>query len=120
MDPKLKAEWVAALRSGKYQQGTGELRSKHDEFCCLGVLCDLIRPHGWKESPQGTYYVMTGSELWESFVLPKDVAEQVGLTPLGLWPSGAPQELQEFEGLADMNDAGKSFYEIADAIEKYF
>src|SRR5690348_17476896 len=41
MDPQIKAEWVAALRSGEYRQGSGTLRSDQDEFCCLGVLCDL-------------------------------------------------------------------------------
>lgn len=38
MDPKLKAEWVAALRSGKYQQTSGILES-NGNYCCLGVLC---------------------------------------------------------------------------------
>lgn len=42
LDPKLKAEWVAALRSGKYEQGTSFL-NRDNKFCCLGVLCDLIK-----------------------------------------------------------------------------
>ena len=41
MKPEIQAEWVAALRSGEYKQGTGVLRSEANEFCCLGVLCDL-------------------------------------------------------------------------------
>lgn len=44
MNPDVKARWVAALRSGDYQQWTGRLRlpaDGTDEFCCLGVLCDI-------------------------------------------------------------------------------
>lgn len=33
--------WIKALKSGKYKQGRGTLRTDCDEFCCLGVLCDL-------------------------------------------------------------------------------
>lgn len=48
MDPKIKAAWVQALRSGDYQQTFGQLQrvANADEsrplgFCCLGVLCEL-------------------------------------------------------------------------------
>ena len=47
MNPKVKAKWVAALRSGRYKQGHGALAISSgrahvsDKFCCLGVLCDL-------------------------------------------------------------------------------
>ena len=39
MDTQIKEKWVTALRSGKYRQGHGQLRSEDDKFCCLGVLC---------------------------------------------------------------------------------
>jgi hypothetical protein len=45
MDPELKAKWVAALRSGQFQQAREALRSRHEHevaYCCLGVLCTLI------------------------------------------------------------------------------
>lgn len=47
MDPKVKAKWIKALRSGKYKQGEGQLRNTRDvggvdpTFCCLGVLCEI-------------------------------------------------------------------------------
>lgn len=35
--------WVKALRSKKYLQGEGVLFEKDtNEYCCLGVLCDII------------------------------------------------------------------------------
>jgi hypothetical protein len=41
MDPKWKKRWVKALRSGKYKQDVGQLKSNQG-FCCLGVLCDVV------------------------------------------------------------------------------
>jgi hypothetical protein len=46
MNPEIKARWVAALRSGEYQQTQGVLQNS-EGFCCLGVLCDLYaKEHG--------------------------------------------------------------------------
>jgi hypothetical protein len=41
MNKEIKAKWVAALRSGEYQQGIMKLRDRRDHFCCLGVLCNI-------------------------------------------------------------------------------
>jgi len=57
MDKQIKKKWLKALRSGKYNQGIGKLRQKADkgdEFCCLGVLCDVLTPKKWE--PYGSYY----------------------------------------------------------------
>ena len=48
MDKELKAKWLEALRSGKYQQGWNQLRDHKDRFCCLGVLCDVYDSSQWK------------------------------------------------------------------------
>jgi len=40
MKSELKARWIAALRSGEFQQGYGALRSRSGH-CCLGVLCEV-------------------------------------------------------------------------------
>lgn len=47
MNPEIKAKWLDALRSGKYAQGYGLLRSGIDKYCCIGVLCDIAEPRGW-------------------------------------------------------------------------
>ena len=47
---QLTRDWIDALRSGRYTQGTGSLRSgigKSKDYCCLGVLCDLVGPDQW-------------------------------------------------------------------------
>lgn len=41
MKTEIKKQWVKALRSGKYKKGTGNLKTKHGRFCCLGVLTDM-------------------------------------------------------------------------------
>jgi len=39
-------DWITALRSGKYEQGIGSLIDYHHsdgyEYCCLGVLCEIL------------------------------------------------------------------------------
>lgn len=39
-------KWVAALRSGKYEQ-TREVLHDNQGFCCLGVICDVLSPNSW-------------------------------------------------------------------------
>jgi len=49
MSPEIKKKWVEALRSGKYEQATGVLRSEDDCYCVLGVLYD-VNNGKWKRS----------------------------------------------------------------------
>jgi hypothetical protein len=42
MKKEIAERWVKALRSGEYKQGKEQLKSK-DGFCCLGVLCDIVK-----------------------------------------------------------------------------
>lgn len=46
MNQDVKGAWLAALRSGEYQQGRGQLRDQSGRMCCLGVLCDLHHKAG--------------------------------------------------------------------------
>ena len=104
------AEWVAALRSGKYSQTTGTLRDEVG-FCCLGVACDLSDPEGWVDIGQPEFrfvYNREDSQLQERSYLPPHIREQLGVN-----------NLLEIT-LVEMNDNGKSFEEIADYIEGAF
>jgi hypothetical protein len=50
MKYEIAMKWVEALRSGNYKQGHFGLRytnDKIDEFCCLGVLCDISGQGEW-------------------------------------------------------------------------
>ena len=53
-----KDKWVAALRSGNYEQGKYCLRSKQNTYCCLGVLCDIYDNKVWSE--HNSYFTYNG------------------------------------------------------------
>lgn len=95
MNKKLKQKWVKTLRSGKYKQGKGELRSPDgSRYCCLGVL--HLCKGGQLRPGQGT----TSSKVKNGFISTKIL----------------PVLTQR--ALAEMNDiGGKSFSDIADYIE---
>lgn len=104
MNPDIKAKWIGALWSNKYEQGRGMLRDG-DCFCSLGVLCDVIAPGGWEhiEVEDHSYWRHGGEDL----VLPSSIAAIAELTS------------SEQERLANLNDFQKlSFSEIADYIEQ--
>lgn len=90
MNPEIKAEWIAALRSGDYTQGAFVLRSAKDEYCCLGVLCELavkhevIAPAVPYESAAGEYKYGDGED-WSTATLPKSVQDWAGLD--SMWGS---------------------------------
>lgn len=91
MNPEIKAKWVAALRSGEYLQGTGQLLNTYSgasKYCCLGVLCDLLvkedtpgleysdrQPYGSSVLPGWTYH-----GIGETSILPAVLAIDLGLT----------------------------------------
>ena len=132
MKDSLRKQWVAALRSGKYKQGDGKLRqleldketcepTGNEQFCCLGVLCDLVEPNQWKRSEHSDEEWANGRGVGD------DGDENTGMPRLALQKklgldrpvNRSGQDKQTFAGkLAAMNDNGKSFEEIANWIEK--
>lgn len=104
MNPEVKEKWVAALRSGKYKQVEGRLRSDTgDSYCCLGVLCDVNNPRQWK-SDDGYYVYLYKSTVGND------------LLPLALKGELEIDEIVE-EFLSNWNDDGIGFDAIADWIE---
>lgn len=106
---------VEALRSGKYKQGRKQLRDK-DRFCFWGVACDLSGLGNWEDrqySDGGKRYVID-STLYGSFALPPvEVKDWVGFNDIrAVIIDGS------FASLFDHNDNGKSFAQLADAIEQ--
>lgn len=108
MDPEIKAKWIVALRSGKYEQTQKSLRTGN-AFCCLGVLCDLVKPKAWLGSDDDPFYYHVG----QATSFPDDSVLEAAGTSREDGDGGHP-----FWQLAHMNDDGKSFAEIADYIEK--
>lgn len=112
MNPGVRAQWCAALRSGDYEQGQQQLQAGGG-YCCLGVLCELAV----KASIIGPPVYDTDHEWWSysgrNDYLPDPVMEWAGL--------GDPNPAVWFRGeqtwLAEINDSGFSFAEIADLID---
>ncbi len=116
MNEEIKAKWIAALRSGEYRQGAGALRrvastEDEDRYCCLGVLCDLAEKAGvlTVEKTQFGGYRYQG----ESGLLPDTVQT---------WANLDTSNPDVYKGstrglLAELNDDGVPFSEIADMIE---
>lgn len=120
MDQTVKAQWLEALRSGRYEQGKYDLR-RNNEFCCLGVLCDLLDPGAW--DPYNDAFLHHGSRTLPNL----DLLERIGLTEDVRYELDPPAEDEDppnpddnyaIARLVIMNDQeNKSFEEIADFIE---
>ncbi len=101
-------DWIAALRSGKIQQGKEFLR-KGNSFCCLGVLCDV---KGVPSEVHGGTYI--GDAHIYSY---KGLSSDSDLP--WLLRSDMYMLEEEMTKLWKMNDLEyKSFLEIADYIEE--
>jgi len=115
-------EWLAALRSGDYEQGNGYLRTSADEFCCLGVLCDLAHKAGVvscevSEDGADASYRYGGIHGLGDF-LPQEVR---GWAQLDDWDVIVDAPSTYGHGrttVSKMNDNDSSFADIADALEK--
>ncbi len=115
MKPEYKARWIEALQSGKYEKGAGALRRFDNTFCCLGVLCDLVKEElkvEWtlvEKNPrfrsEHSRYMLGNDEEW----LPKEVSDLVELD-LGIAPTLAMMN--------DNRDYPITFKDIANYIEE--
>lgn len=120
MNPDVKAQWVAALRSGEYEQAHGYLKVVDEGggvgYCCLGVLCELM------PGVERTIKTRAGSSIPGYFgdhsYLPPEVREWAGLAQADPLVSVSLGEESRRFRLSDLNDEEQySFAEIADVIE---
>lgn len=131
MNPEIKAEWLERLRSGKYEQGKGNLNN-NGQMCCLGVLSDMAADEGvcsrrMSDDPADRGIVHYGNEV---FYLPVEVQEWAGFdkhNPSFPVDDAEKVEYADYIGfdedkvyLAMLNDGGQTFAQIADEIEKRF
>jgi hypothetical protein len=111
MKQEIAEKWVAALRSGKYTQTKEMLRSNEDRFCCLGVLCDISGLGEWLQpiwSSQSRSYTVDGA--YKSDFLPEAVMQWADIKTSNGVVNG--------KSLAQLNDEGRSFENIASVIEQ--
>lgn len=119
MKAKIKEAWINALESGEYGQLTGSLISEDGtEACCLGVLYDTCREGDWVRMKDHNGFDVWGvpgrgvvtypesGECSRDTMPTKKILEDMGLT------------LRDADILAQMNDKGESFHQIAEYIRE--
>lgn len=130
-------QWVKALRSGDYLQTAGTLRDSTG-FCCLGVIQDLYVKDGkghWEPEKAGTnrkqrfvceeYGAVTGSYVGLVRPIQNDLfgyrfERQCDLLNSNMKLPFLPDREGNTVSLAELNDKGLTFDQIADVIEWYF
>lgn len=110
MKQAIAKKWVKALRSGEYQQGQGQLRDG-DQFCCLGVLCNL---HAQSHKAFARTQKFPDEYDREAAYPSEMVRKWAGIDTYNGWIPNLDQSLAAF------NDEGFDFNEIADLIEKHW
>jgi len=126
MNEEVKKKWIAALRSGEYEQGQSRLRPSEDTYCCLGVLCDLyVKETGigeWRDDDvafqygrfKDAYIFRHPDEEAVRSHLPNKVLEWADMeTEMGKIRLASGKNTT----LILLNDRGSSFEEIAQALE---
>lgn len=137
MNADVKTKWLAALRSGEYQQIDGSLHKDQQGFCCLGVLCDLYHKEtgrgAWEtdtqlcEGERRTYTFKENQDSNTSFLITTvqnwafDPNSTI-LTGAGALKDGIKGEQGQLTTLAEINDAPDKFdfNRIADIIKQSF
>lgn len=103
LPPEFKKKWVEALRSGKYKQGSGQLYSDdYKKYCCLGVagsICGISKKELDKSGLFDEFNFCDGVDV------PNPIKGDDGENVPGF--------------LANANDSGATFEEIANWIEEY-
>lgn len=111
MDKKIRAKWIRALRSGKYKQTRDRIKHR-DAYCCLGVLCTVIKADWVKDKWGDMQAQIKGVEITSCNKLTPCFVDKVGLTD------------EQQNTLAELNDGAPpknikkhSFKQIADYIK---
>lgn len=111
MDKELKAKWVEALRSGRYQQAR-EVLYDGNGYCCLGVLLCVWGGGEWQDD-HNYFYADGGFE--------EELEGDLGKLSGVLLGDGVPEGR-----LIELNDGNTAkgleqqpFSVIADYIEKH-
>ena len=118
MKKRKAMQLVKALRSGKYSQGKNYLVDDNDNFCCLGVACNISRADLTWEFYKDRWFM---DNRYGS--LPPRIRKEFGFYGY----EGGRRDFKpiiignkEYESLVDANDQGCTFDQIADYIEQHY
>lgn len=127
-------KFLAALRSGEFQQGQWLMNDSDEHFCCMGVMAELAHRDGAVSKDNRFSAVMYGGF---DHLPPRNVVEWVGVPAenvydreegngfvnIRLFNTGleCSKTYRDFVTASELNDThGLSFAEIADLFEKEF
>ena len=117
MTPELKSRWLAALRSGEYEQGRNTM-NRQGRMCCLGVLCDVAGLK-WRPEESDVLQCDAGSgyierpEFLEGFGLSQNIHDLA----YSLNDGTTPARLKNKFPSIDLDQDPQTFAEIADILE---
>ena len=109
-----KNAWIAALRSGKYKQGKNFL-CRDESYCCMAVLCEV------QGRPKTDFGVGGFDYDNEDKCLSRLNPLYAPLNRSGCFPNDVYYMWRDnipIWNLADLNDCGANFTEIADTIDQ--
>jgi len=105
MNPEIKAQWVADLRSGEFEQGQNYL-NVDGKLCCLGVLCEQAVKTGVIDSHDNGYGIVIYDG--KDNVLSEKVRAWAGL------PEAGPEVVNESNPSVTVDDTAVSLAELND------
>jgi hypothetical protein len=128
MNIEIAKKWIEALRSGKYEQSRGTLKT-FSGYCYLGVLYDIHKNQTqegeWIIAQDGNYRYKTKSEE-SRFFLPEEVVKWAGVKKCNPYftkrrknAENTDEKFMKKISLSHLNDNYSNFHEIAKIIEKY-
>lgn len=130
LKPRAKAEWCRRLRSGQYTQGTGCLANTDGEHCCLGVASEMAFEAGIvRRSVIGARIYFKNLDAGEndtgaSSYLPYHAAKWMAADDTDGISAQTNPHITDSSGvtiyLANLNDDGFTFEQIAEIIEEHF
>lgn len=97
-------QWIAALDSGKYKQGSGRMQDISGKYCCLGVGCKLF-------IPQPLLSLHENGRIDGSYPVSQPASP--------MWLQQINEDFDDKTGraLSNLNDSGFTFSEIATLLE---
>lgn len=116
MHKDIALKWADALLSGDYSQGSNFLRGQNNDFCCLGVLCNLhaqSHPEIAEKEVDPSRYLGALHYLPEQVEFWADMKSNKGSS--SIYING-----RSYSSLADANDRGVSFRDIANWIKNNY
>lgn len=119
MNKAQATKWVNKLLNGGYKQGMHRLVSDTDDFCCLGVMCDISKTDlEWKDNGDGAWKM--GGKVAG---LPQEVMKEFGMSST----LGRRKDWEfiiidgkRYNSLAAANDFGVKFKQIAAYVKKNY